>query len=87
MAHVVYNGDEFSLCPADQGGTAQRALYAGERRRTHFGRQSRRGVEAKGAKLTAVDLRLHASRCAVLIQDLQSDVITDGGAFAASGAR
>jgi gluconolactonase len=32
------------------------------------------------------ELTLDASRCALLIQDLQNDVIIDGGAFAESGA-
>ncbi len=31
-------------------------------------------------------LRLDAKRCALIIQDLQNDVITEGGAFADSGA-
>jgi gluconolactonase len=32
------------------------------------------------------DLRLDASRCALIIQDMQNDVVMDGGAFAASGS-
>jgi gluconolactonase len=32
------------------------------------------------------DISLEAGRCAMLIQDLQNDVIIDGGAFAESGA-
>ena len=32
------------------------------------------------------ELRLDPSRCAMIIQDLQNDVIMDGGAFAASGS-
>jgi gluconolactonase len=32
------------------------------------------------------DLRLDPRRCALIIQDLQNDVISDGGAFAASGS-
>jgi gluconolactonase len=32
------------------------------------------------------ELTLDASRCALLIQDLQNDVISDGGAFAESGS-
>ena len=31
-------------------------------------------------------LKLDASRCALIIQDLQNDVIIDGGAFAESGS-
>ena len=32
------------------------------------------------------DLRLDASRCALIIQDMQNDVVMDGGAFADSGS-
>ena len=37
-------------------------------------------------KLTDGELRLDPQRCAMIIQDLQNDVIMDGGAFAESGA-
>src|SRR6202023_3157512 len=36
--------------------------------------------------LRAEDLQLDPSRCALIIQDLQNDVIMEGGAFADSGA-
>ena len=32
------------------------------------------------------DYTLDASRCALIVQDLQNDVIIDGGAFAESGS-
>jgi gluconolactonase len=41
---------------------------------------------AERPKLSTDDLRLDPRRCAMLIQDLQNDVIMDGGAFADSGA-
>lgn len=41
---------------------------------------------AQRLNLTAAELRLDPRRCAMLIQDLQNDVIMDGGAFADSGA-
>jgi gluconolactonase len=41
---------------------------------------------ATGPKLTDSDMRLDPQRCAMIIQDLQNDVIMDGGAFAESGA-
>jgi gluconolactonase len=44
------------------------------------------GALAQASKLTSTDLRLDPSRCALLIQDLQNDVIMEGGAFASSGA-
>ena len=40
----------------------------------------------QGVNLTTSDLRLDPSRCALLIQDMQNDVIMEGGAFASSGA-
>jgi gluconolactonase len=41
---------------------------------------------AAAPNLTAGDLQLDPRRCAMIIQDLQNDVIMDGGAFAESGA-
>ena len=43
-------------------------------------------VASGGVQLSEQPLRLDASRCALLIQDMQNDVIMDGGAFADSGA-
>ncbi len=50
------------------------------------GEAPRGAVAAQAPNLTAADLRLDPSRCAMLIQDMQNDVIMDGGAFASSGA-
>ncbi|MBV9562117.1 MAG: isochorismatase family protein [Bradyrhizobium sp.] len=41
---------------------------------------------AAAPKLGSADMQLDPSRCALIIQDLQNDVIMDGGAFASSGA-
>jgi gluconolactonase len=41
---------------------------------------------AKPAPADGNDLRLDASRCALIIQDMQNDVVMEGGAFAASGS-
>jgi gluconolactonase len=41
---------------------------------------------APAARLTQGNMRLDPQRCAMIIQDLQNDVIMDGGAFADSGA-
>lgn len=45
-------------------------------------------MRAKGASVAASGdgLRLDASRCALIIQDMQNDVVMEGGAFAASGS-
>ncbi|MBR0724328.1 isochorismatase family protein [Bradyrhizobium manausense] len=44
------------------------------------------GPAAKAPILAGGEMRLDPSRCAMIIQDLQNDVIMDGGAFAESGA-
>ena len=50
----------------------------------------RRGAGTTAApsapKLTDGEIRLDPQRCAMILQDLQNDVIMDGGAFAESGA-
>ncbi len=62
-------------------GAAHRALYAQpRRRRRQAARSARAAVTTDGA------LRLDPSRCAMIIQDLQNDVIMEGGAFASSGS-
>jgi len=44
------------------------------------------GSGASAPLLTQAEMRLDPERCAMIIQDLQNDVIMDGGAFADSGA-
>jgi gluconolactonase len=44
------------------------------------------GSAAPRPNLTGGEMRLDPQRCAMIIQDLQNDVIMDGGAFAESGA-
>jgi gluconolactonase len=44
------------------------------------------GLSAQALRLMNGDMRLDPQRCAMIIQDLQNDVIMDGGAFAESGA-
>jgi gluconolactonase len=43
-------------------------------------------VSASGVKKAAAGYRLDAGRCAVIVQDMQNDVVMEGGAFAASGS-
>ena len=45
-----------------------------------------RPTAASPAAPLNTDLRLDPRRCALIIQDLQNDVISDGGAFASSGS-
>jgi gluconolactonase len=44
------------------------------------------GSPSPAPKLTDGEMRLDPQRCAMIIQDLQNDVIMEGGAFAESGA-
>jgi gluconolactonase len=48
--------------------------------------RSRPATAATPDAAPAGELRLDASRCALIIQDMQNDVVMDGGAFAASGS-
>jgi gluconolactonase len=43
-------------------------------------------VSAAGVKKAAPGYRLDAERCVVIVQDMQNDVVMEGGAFAASGS-
>ncbi|TCR66381.1 isochorismatase family protein [Bosea sp. BK604] len=43
-------------------------------------------VPANGVKKAAPGYRLDPSRCALIIQDMQNDVVMEGGAFASSGS-
>jgi gluconolactonase len=43
-------------------------------------------IARNGAKKAAAGFRLDPARCALIIQDMQNDVVMDGGAFAASGS-
>ncbi len=43
-------------------------------------------VSASGVNKAAPGYRLDPSRCALIIQDMQNDVVMDGGAFASSGS-
>ncbi|HEX6144963.1 MAG TPA: isochorismatase family protein, partial [Geminicoccaceae bacterium] len=45
-----------------------------------------REPEPSGRAEVAEGLRLDPARCALIIQDMQNDVVMDGGAFAASGS-
>jgi gluconolactonase len=43
-------------------------------------------IARNGAKKTAPGFALDPTRCALIIQDMQNDVVMEGGAFAASGS-
>jgi len=80
LPDAVPNRDALGLHRHDQGWAPQRALYDRE------GRRSRRGVFRARAAAPRRRLQLDPKRCALIIQDLQNDVIMEGGAFAESGA-
>ena len=70
-----------------------RATGAGSSRGTVRGPRAdstvQRAVPAAGASASvtlATDLDLDPSRCALIIQDMQNDVLSEGGAFAESGS-
>ena len=72
---------------------ATHSLYAVRTKvgpRTEPYMRSRGGAAASGQRAPTIatdgNLRLDPSRCAMIIQDLQNDVIMEGGAFASSGS-
>ncbi len=54
--------------------------------RAHSSVSEARPTSASAAAPLNTDLKLDPRRCALIIQDLQNDVISEGGAFAASGS-
>lgn len=90
VANLAWGGPEFRTLYL----TATHSVYAiptkvGPRHEPYM--SGRRGAAAAGSsqtghKLSDGDMRLDPQRCAIIIQDLQNDVIMEGGAFAESGA-
>ena len=89
VANLAWGGADFRTLYL----TATHSVYAiptkvGPRHEPHMsGRRGTANSSAPSApKLNDGDMRLDPQRCAMIIQDLQNDVIMDGGAFAESGA-
>jgi gluconolactonase len=90
VANLAWGGPNFRTLYL----TATHSVYAiatkvGPRQEPYM--SGRRGGAGAGSpspapKLTDGELRLDPQRCAMIIQDLQNDVIMEGGAFAESGA-
>src|SRR5437899_6108701 len=90
VANLAWGGADFRTLYL----TATHSVYAiptkvGPRHEPYM--SGRRGAAATNsssppAKLTDGELRLDPQRCAMIIQDLQNDVIMDGGACVYSGA-
>jgi gluconolactonase len=88
VANLAWGGADFRTLYL----TATHSVYAiatkvGPRHEPYMsGRRGAANSTASAPKLTDGDMRLDPRRCAMIIQDLQNDVIMDGGAFAESGA-
>jgi gluconolactonase len=95
VANLAWGGADFRTLFL----TATHSVYrvttkVGPRREPYMGAQPHgAGASAGGesrarspAPALAKSLNLDPKRCALIIQDLQNDVISEGGAFAASGA-
>ena len=82
LPHALSDRDPFGLCDPDQGRAAPRALYE----RASAPVVPPANTAAPAPQLAGGDMQLDPERCAMIIQDLQNDVIMEGGAFADSGA-
>ncbi|MFK4564827.1 gluconolactonase [Bradyrhizobium ottawaense] len=92
VANLAWGGPDFRTLYL----TATHSVYAiptkvGPRHEPYMsGRRSGGGQAASASPAAPIladgDMRLDPQRCAMIIQDLQNDVIVDGGAFAESGA-
>ena len=89
VANLAWGGSDFRTLYL----TSTHSLYSiptkvGPRHEPYM--TAKRGQPASSSaaapQLTAGEMRLDPQRCAMIIQDLQNDVIMDGGAFADSGA-
>jgi gluconolactonase len=89
VANLAWGGPDFRTLYV----TATHSVYAiptkvGPRHEPYMSGKRGSGSSASSQvpKLTGGDMRLDPQRCALIVQDLQNDVIMDGGAFAESGA-
>jgi len=90
VANLAWGGTDFRTLYL----TATHSVYAiptrvGPRHEPYMSARragSSAASNAQAPKLTDGEMRLDPQRCAMIIQDLQNDVIMDGGAFAESGA-
>jgi gluconolactonase len=92
VANLTWGGPDFRTLYL----TATHSVYAlpikvGPRHEPYMSSRASTGPETGSAtpaapQLAGGDLQLDPRRCAMIIQDLQNDVIMDGGAFSDSGA-
>jgi gluconolactonase len=89
VSNLAWGGEDFHTLFM----TATHSVYTvktkiGPRTEPYMRSRGSTGSSTQRAPAIATDgnLRLDPSRCAMIIQDLQNDVIMDGGAFASSGS-
>jgi gluconolactonase len=90
VANLAWGGSDFRTLYL----TSTHSVYSipskvGPRHEPYMGAKRGGGSATSPAappQLTEGEMRLDPQRCAMIIQDLQNDVIMDGGAFADSGA-
>ena len=79
VANLAWGGEDFRTLFL----ASTTSVYAV---RTRVGPRREPYMRAGAPRLSAASLTLDPSRCAMIIQDMQNDVVSEGGAFAASGA-
>ena len=87
LSHPVHDRDPFGLhaCTTKVGPRREPYMIGGRR----IAARAPASAERRATSVLAAprkDLTLDPRRCALIIQDMQNDVISEGGAFAASGA-
>jgi gluconolactonase len=87
VANLHWGGSDWSTLFL----TASTSLYAidtktGARREPFMAGRGPSTPRSGSAMTEGSDLQLDVGRCALIIQDMQNDVVMDGGAFASSGA-
>jgi gluconolactonase len=85
VANLAWGGPDFRTLFL----TATSSVYAlatkvGPRREPYM--RAGGGAQSASAPSAAAGLKLDPRRCALIIQDMQNDAISEGGAFAASGS-
>jgi gluconolactonase len=71
---------------AGSAGAERSSLAAAATERPAADAKPAASISTSGVKKAAAGYRLDPSRCALIIQDMQNDVVMEGGAFASSGS-
>jgi gluconolactonase len=89
VANLTWGGADFrTLFMTSTHSVYTVTTKVGPRNEPYMNARTRGAATAASAApaATGEGLRLNPQRCAMILQDLQNDVITEGGAFASSGA-